>query len=53
VHARKVAQVHVEEPTLTIRDGQAMLLVVPRRSTTEINRFRAKHEIRSGVTLPS
>ena len=49
VHARKVVRVHVEETTLTVYDGQAAVVVVPRHSTTEVNRFRAKHQIRPGV----
>jgi hypothetical protein len=48
VHARKVVHVGVEDTALTVYDGDAVLLVVPRRSTKDINRFRAKHEIRSG-----
>jgi hypothetical protein len=28
------------------RDGQAVIAAVPRQSTTEVNRFRAKHQIR-------
>jgi len=46
VHARKVVHVHIEETTLTVYDGQAAIVVVPRRSTTDVNRFRAKHQVR-------
>jgi hypothetical protein len=45
-HARKVVRVHIEETTLTVYDGQAVLTVAPRQSTTAVSRFRAKHEIR-------
>jgi hypothetical protein len=38
--------VHIEETTLTVYDGQAVLTVAPRQSTTAVSRFRAKHEIR-------
>jgi hypothetical protein len=47
VHARKVVHVLIEETTLTVYDGQAVIVVVPRRSTTDVNRFRAKHQIRT------
>lgn len=46
VHARKVVQVQVDESMLTVYDGHAVLVAVPRQSTTEVNRFRAKHQIR-------
>lgn len=46
VHARKVVQVHIEETALTVYDGHALIVVVPRVSTTDVNRFRAKHQIR-------
>jgi hypothetical protein len=46
VHARKVVTVHIEETTLTVYDGQAVIVAVPRLSTTDVNRFRAKHQIR-------
>jgi hypothetical protein len=47
VHARKVVRVLIEETTLTVHDGQAVIAAVPRQSTTEVNRFRAKHQIRA------
>jgi hypothetical protein len=50
IHARKVVHVHIEETTLTVYDGQAAMMVVPRQSTTNVNRFRAKHQIRPGRT---
>jgi hypothetical protein len=46
VHARKVVQVLIEGTTVTVYDGQAVIVAVPRQSTTEVNRFRAKHQIR-------
>jgi hypothetical protein len=46
VHARKVVSVLLEETTLTVHDGQAVIVAVPRLSTTDVNRFRAKHQIR-------
>jgi hypothetical protein len=47
VHARKVVNVLIEETTVTVYDGQAVIAAVPRHSTTEVNRFRAKHQIRT------
>jgi len=46
VHAGKVVTVGIEETTLTFYDGQAVIVVVPRVSTTDVNRFRAQHQIR-------
>jgi transposase InsO family protein len=46
VHARKVVRVHLEETTLTVYDGQAVLVATPRHSTTGVSRYRAKHQIR-------
>jgi hypothetical protein len=46
VHARKVVRVLIEETTLTVHDGQAVIVAVPRHSITDVNRFRAKHQIR-------
>jgi hypothetical protein len=46
VHARKVVRVLIEETTLTVYDGQAVIVAVPRLSTTDVNRFRAKHQVR-------
>ena len=46
VHSRKVVRGLIEETTLTVHDGQAALVAVPRQSTTDVNRFRAKHQIR-------
>ena len=36
-----------EEPTLTVYDGQAVLVVTARQSTTDVNRCRAKHQVRT------
>jgi hypothetical protein len=47
LHARKVVRVHVEETTLTVYDGRAVIVCVPRQSTTDVNRFRAKHQVRT------
>lgn len=49
VHARKVVRVHIKETTLTVYDGQAALVVAPRRSSTSVSRFRAKHQIRPSL----
>lgn len=46
VHAREVVHVLIEETTLTVHDGQAVITSAPRSSTIDINRFRAKHQIR-------
>jgi hypothetical protein len=46
VHARKVVTVLIEETTLTVHDGHAVIVAVPRHSTADVNRFRAKHQIR-------
>jgi hypothetical protein len=46
VHARKVVTVDIEETTLTVYDGQAVIVAVPRQSITDVNRFRTKHQIR-------
>jgi hypothetical protein len=45
-HARKVVRVHIEETTLTVYDGQAVLVIAPRQSTIGASRYRAKHQIR-------
>jgi hypothetical protein len=45
VHARKVVHVHIEDSMLTLYDGQAILVAVPRQNTSDINRFR-QHQIR-------
>jgi hypothetical protein len=47
VHARKVVQALLEETTVTVYDGQAVIAAVTRQSTTDVNRFRAKHQIRA------
>jgi hypothetical protein len=46
VHARKVVSVLVEDTTLTVHDGQAVIVAVPRLGSTDLTRFRAKHQIR-------
>jgi hypothetical protein len=51
VHSRKVVRVLIEDATLTVHDGQAVIVAVPRRSTTDVNRFRAKHHIRPSRNL--
>jgi hypothetical protein len=51
VHARKVVHVHIAETTLTVYDGQIPIANTPRHSTTDINRFRAKHQIRPLETI--
>jgi hypothetical protein len=45
-HARKVVHVRIDDTTLTVYDGVAAITAVPRHSTTDVNRFRAKHQIR-------
>ena len=40
VHARKIVDVTLEETTVTIRHDGELLTVVPRRSTTEVNRIK-------------
>ena len=46
VHSRNVVRVLIEDTTLTVHDGQAVIVAVPRHSTTDVNRFPAKHQIR-------
>jgi len=54
VHAHKVVPVQVEDTTLTVYDGSAAIVAVPRHSTASVYRFRAKHHIRPtrGLTGP-
>jgi hypothetical protein len=41
VHARKIVEVTLDETTVTIHhDGEALLVDVPRHSTTEVNRIK-------------
>jgi hypothetical protein len=35
-----------------VYDGQAVIVAVPRQSTTDVNRFRAKHQIRPAAASP-
>jgi hypothetical protein len=34
------------EDTVTVHDGQAVIVAVPRKGTTDVNRFQAKQQIR-------
>nr|WP_050592871.1 hypothetical protein [Salinispora pacifica] len=45
VHARKLVTVALDEHTITAYDAETPIAAVPRRSTTELNRTRAKHQI--------
>jgi hypothetical protein len=44
-------RIHIHETTPTVYDGQAAIVVVPRHSTSEVKRFRAKHQIRPNARL--
>jgi hypothetical protein len=46
VHASEVVRVLTKETTFTVHDGQAASVAIPRHSSTDVNRFRAKHQIR-------
>ncbi|MCW3818973.1 hypothetical protein ONA91_31500 [Micromonospora sp. DR5-3] len=45
VHARKLVTVALDEHTITNCDADSPIAAVPRRSTTELNRTKAKHQI--------
>jgi len=53
VHARMVVHVHIEETALTVYDGQAVIAAAPLQSTTDVNRFRAKHPGTDSLASPS
>ncbi|MET7403083.1 hypothetical protein ABZS66_57345 [Dactylosporangium sp. NPDC005572] len=45
VHARKLVSVAVDEHTVTVYDNDTPIKAVPRRSTTDLNRTKASHQI--------
>ncbi|SCG54737.1 hypothetical protein [Micromonospora inositola] len=45
VHARKLVSVALDEHTITVYDADSPITAVPRRSTTDLNRVKAKHQI--------
>jgi hypothetical protein len=45
VHARKLVTVALDEHTVTVYDNDTPIKAVPRRSTTNLNRTKAHHEI--------
>jgi hypothetical protein len=45
VHARKLVSVILDEHTVTVYDNDAPIKAVPRRSTTNLNRTKAHHEV--------
>nr|WP_280116099.1 integrase core domain-containing protein [Micromonospora orduensis] len=45
VHARKLVSVALDEHTVTVYDADTPITAVPRRSTTDLNRTTAKHQI--------
>lgn len=45
VHARKLVTVALDEHAVTVYDADAPIKAVPRRSTTDLNRAKAKHQI--------
>jgi hypothetical protein len=49
VHARKLVSVSLDEHTVTVYDADTPIKAVPRRSTTNLNRTRAKHQITSST----
>ncbi|WP_422736271.1 hypothetical protein ACN263_22150 [Micromonospora sp. WMMD729] len=49
IHARKLVTVALDEHTVTVYDADTPIAAVPRRSTTDLNRTRAKHQI----TIPA
>ena len=51
VHARKLVTVVLDEHTVTVYDADIPITAVPRRSTTDLNRTKAKHQITVG-TVP-
>lgn len=49
VHARKLVSVVLDEHTVTVYDANSPITAVPRRSTTDLNRTKAKHQITTGA----
>ena len=49
VHARRLVSVVLDEHTVTVYDGDTAIKAVPRRSTTDLNRTKAKHQITVGA----
>ena len=47
VHARKLVTVALAEHAVTIYDNDTPIKAVPRRSTTNLNRTKAHHQITS------
>lgn len=45
VHARKLVTVALDEHTIIVYDAETPIAAVPRRSTTNLNRTKAKHQI--------
>ena len=45
VHARKLVTVALDEHTVTVYDAAIPIKAVPRRSTTDLNRTKAKHQV--------
>ncbi|MET8909585.1 hypothetical protein [Micromonospora sp. NPDC004551] len=45
VHARKLVSVALDEHTVTVYDADTPIAAVARRSTTDLNRTKAKHQI--------
>ena len=53
VHARKLVSVVLDEHTVTVYDADTPIKAVPRRSITDLNRTKAKHQITTGETRAS
>ncbi|MEV0158271.1 hypothetical protein AB0H57_31945 [Micromonospora sp. NPDC050686] len=49
VHARKLVTVALDEHTITVYDADSPIKAVPRRSATDLNRTKAKHQITTGA----
>ncbi len=45
IHARTLVTVALDEHTVTVYDADTPIAAVPRRSTTDMNRVKAKHQI--------
>ncbi|GIF78620.1 hypothetical protein Asi02nite_81380 [Asanoa siamensis] len=45
MHGRKLVTVVLDEHTVTVYDADTPIKAVPRRSTTDLNRTKAKHQI--------
>jgi hypothetical protein len=52
VHSRTVVRVLIEDTTLTVHGVRAVIVAVPRHSTADVNRFRAKDRVRSSGQAP-